>query len=67
MNVTRDQLDQAFSHVIHMLQGPLALGDRKLAIIGGFCVQHYLGECNRETEVFFWPFFSCIPFPHMHL
>ncbi|PKY04155.1 hypothetical protein P168DRAFT_304475, partial [Aspergillus campestris IBT 28561] len=33
-----------------MLQGPLARGDQRLAVIGGFCVQHYLGNHDRETN-----------------
>ena len=52
MEVLRNPLGQAFSQVIYMLKGPLALGDRRLAVIGGFCVQHYLGVDKRETKVF---------------
>ena len=51
---------QALSCVILTLKCPLLLNDRrletkkledrKLAVIGGFCVQHYLGG-RRETQV----------------
>ena len=53
---------RAVSCVVRTLQGPLVSDDprleatrlenRKLAIIGGFCVQHYLGYRLRQTQVF---------------
>ncbi|RHZ50522.1 uncharacterized protein CDV56_106837 [Aspergillus thermomutatus] len=56
----RNLFRQALSCVIRILQGPLTLDDRrletrrledrKLAVIGGFCVQHYLGDERRETQ-----------------
>ena len=55
------RLYKAFSHVVRTLQGPLVfqderrkkwpLQDRRMAIIGGYCVAHYVNNLGRDTQV----------------